>query len=42
MKIKYLIFIISVFAVSSCQKFLTEDLQGVYSSATFYKNQERP
>jgi hypothetical protein len=39
MKIKYLIFIISVFAVSSCQKFLTEDLQGVYSSATFYKNQ---
>jgi len=39
MKIKYLIFIILVFAASSCQKFLTEDQQGVYSSATFYKTQ---
>ena len=39
MKIKYAIFILLGFTVVSCQKFLQEDLQGIYSSETFYKTQ---
>jgi hypothetical protein len=39
MKAKYIILILLVLSISSCQKFLKEDLQGIYSSATFYKTQ---
>jgi hypothetical protein len=39
MKLKYSIFMLLVLSISSCQKFLQEDLQGIYSSATFYKTQ---
>lgn len=41
MKIKYLLFILSFFSVTSCQKFLKEDLQGEYSSSTFYKTKDQ-
>ena len=39
MKTKYIIFIFLVLSISSCKKFLNDEQQGVYSSATFYKNQ---
>ncbi len=39
MKAKYILPIVIVCVISSCQKFLKEDLQGTYSSATFYKTQ---
>jgi starch-binding outer membrane protein, SusD/RagB family len=39
MKLKYAIFILLAFSANSCQKFIQEDLHGVYSSATFYKTQ---
>jgi starch-binding outer membrane protein, SusD/RagB family len=41
MKLKYILFLIPVFSIVSCQKFLKEDLQGIYTSATFYKTQDQ-
>ncbi len=41
MKIKYSIFIILVFSIISCQKFLNENLQGIYTSETFYKTPDQ-
>jgi starch-binding outer membrane protein, SusD/RagB family len=41
MKIKYSIFILLVFSIISCKKFLNEDLQGIYTSATFYKTADQ-
>jgi hypothetical protein len=38
---KYLLFLLPVFSFLSCQDFLKEDMQGVYSSATFYKTQDQ-
>jgi starch-binding outer membrane protein, SusD/RagB family len=37
MKRKYLVFILLAFSSIACKKFLQEDLQGIYTSATFYK-----
>lgn len=34
----YLVALLSVFSIISCQKFLHEELQGAYSSASFYQN----
>jgi starch-binding outer membrane protein, SusD/RagB family len=41
MKNRYILFLVPVFGIFSCQKFLKEDLQGQYSSATFYKTQSQ-
>ena len=35
--IVYLVLLIPVFTIFSCQKFLNEQIQGAYSSSTFYK-----
>ena len=40
MKIIYSIFILLVFSTISCQKYLKEDLQGIYTSATFYQTKD--
>jgi hypothetical protein len=37
MKRKYILFILLAFSSISCQKVYKEDLQGIYTSATFYK-----
>src|SRR4030042_5648681 len=38
---KYLLFLLPVCSFFSCQDFLKEDMQGVYSSATFYKTHDQ-
>ncbi len=41
MKTTYFIMLILVFAGVSCDNFLNEDLQGRYTSQTFYKTQDQ-